>query len=95
MYPVSGKVLYMGKPTPGARISLHPLDEANKSARVRPSGIVQEDGSFRITTYQTHDGAPAGTLFWKNDLPPAPPGNRCRRAGLPPAVRIRASAIER
>jgi hypothetical protein len=68
VYPVSGKVLYLGKPTPGARVSLHPLDEANKSARVRPSGVVQEDGSFRLTTYQTHDGAPPGsyavTVIW-------------------------------
>jgi hypothetical protein len=61
VYPVRGKVLYLGKPAPGARVYLHPRDEANKSARIRPSGTVQEDGSFRLTTYQTDDGAPAGT----------------------------------
>jgi hypothetical protein len=68
VYPVRGKVLYLGKPTPGARVYLHPRDEANKSAGVRPSGTVQEDGSFRITTYRTDDGAPAGsyavTVVW-------------------------------
>jgi hypothetical protein len=35
---------------------------------VRPTGIVQEDGSFELSTYGVKDGAPAGryrvTLVW-------------------------------
>ena len=47
------------------------------------------------TVVSSQAGAPAGTRFWKKDLPPAPPGNRCRSAGRPVAVPARASATSR
>ena len=34
-------------------------------------------------------GAPAGTRFWKNDLPAAPSGKRCIRAGRPRATSMK------
>ncbi len=67
-YSVQGKVFYLDKPTPRAVVYLHPLDEANKTASIRPCGLVQEDGSFTLTTYKPGDGAPAGhygvSVFW-------------------------------
>lgn len=65
--PVSGKVDYQGKPPAGAQIVLHALGD-NKIKDV-PSGKVQEDGTFKISTYQPDDGAPAGeyaaTIQWQ------------------------------
>ena len=34
----------------------------------------------------SHFGAFFGTRFWKNELPPAPDGNRCSMTGRPPMV---------
>ncbi len=43
-------------------------------ARLGPHAVVAADGSFRITTFRTGDGAPAGryalTVTWR--LPPRP-----------------------
>ena len=39
----------------------------------------------------SHGGAPVGTRFWKNDLPAAPSGNRCIRAGRPRATSMNGS----
>ena len=50
---------------------------------VVPLGVV-------TTVVSSQAGAPAGTRFWKKDLPPAPPGNRCSMAGRPVAVVARA-----
>ena len=33
------------------------------------------------TVVVSHPGADLGTRFWKNDLPPAPSGNRCSSTG--------------
>jgi hypothetical protein len=43
----------------------------------------------------SQSGAPAGMRFWKKDLPVAPSGKRWSRAGRPPAVLSRWSAIVR
>ncbi|HXG10946.1 MAG TPA: hypothetical protein VNK04_14395 [Gemmataceae bacterium] len=59
VYPVSGQVFYGGKPTPGALVVFHPAGTEDPLAP-RPSGQVQEDGSFTLTTYEPGDGAPEG-----------------------------------
>jgi hypothetical protein len=61
VYPVHGQVHYAGKPVPGAQVILHPLTEDDKDHPVRPLGQVDADGSFRLTTYDAGDGAPAGS----------------------------------
>jgi len=49
---------------------LHPLDPLHKKddKTVRPFAVVDPDGSFRLSTYETCDGAPAGeyavTVVW-------------------------------
>jgi hypothetical protein len=67
-------VLFEDKPAVGAIVWLHPLetiDEKDPTVRAeiqRPRGIVEDDGSFQMSTYGTKDGAPIGrylvTVFW-------------------------------
>ncbi len=72
-YPASGFLLLGDKPAAGAQVQLNPVDDA-KLVGLYPHAIVQRDGSFQLTTYKTHDGAPAGTyaltVTWP--LPPRP-----------------------
>jgi hypothetical protein len=66
VYPVCGRVSYDGKPTPGAKIYLYPVDATTNS--VIPHAVVDSDGTFRFSTYGRDDGAPAGrynaTVIW-------------------------------
>lgn len=87
VYPVRGKVLFDGKPTPHALVVLHPVGPAPKDAP-RPYAQVAADGTFEVSTYAPRDGAPPGdyavTVQWlltsarKNsrDGEDAPPTNR-------------------
>lgn len=58
-HPVSGLVLFRGKPAEGAIITFVPRTDDNVK-NFRPSAIVRPDGSFRLSTRGTFDGAPAG-----------------------------------
>jgi hypothetical protein len=55
------------KPTPGALVILHPLNDPDPRAP-RPVARVGADGRFSPTTYSADDGAPAGeyavTVAW-------------------------------
>jgi hypothetical protein len=72
-FPVHGELFVDGKPAAGARVQLTSLGD-EKLARLAPHAIVEADGSFRLTTFQTGDGAPiatyALTLTWA--APPQP-----------------------
>ncbi len=73
MFPVSGKILYRGKPIPDATVCLHPVTPfADGKPAVLPRAEVNENGEFTVTTYRTHDGAPAGeyrvTVSWLGPL---------------------------
>jgi hypothetical protein len=57
-YPVEGVVLYQGKPAAGARVTLFP--EKQGTLRYFPTGVVGEDGTFKLKTYEGNEGAPAG-----------------------------------
>ena len=60
VYPTSGKLTIAGQPGAGLEVVLEPgPDYADR--RHPPRGEVQSDGSFKIRTYATDDGAPAGT----------------------------------
>jgi hypothetical protein len=52
--PVSGTVLYNGKPLPFGIVTFQP--DQGQSA----SGDVQPDGSFRLSSYKPNDGAVPG-----------------------------------
>lgn len=59
-FPVAGKVLLAdGKPAENATIVFHPVNESGADV-VKPRGKVGADGSFKLTTYDGDDGAPAG-----------------------------------
>lgn len=71
VFPVRSELLVDGKPAEGAIVIFHRTEPTDPET-TNPNGRVQSDGSFRLTTYETHDGAPAGdyrvTVFW-----PEPP----------------------
>lgn len=71
-YPATGKVTINGEPPEGAVVTLYPADEKVDKRNSRPWGIVQEDGTFTLKTYENGDGAPAGeydvTLKWPWDV---------------------------
>ena len=68
VFPVSGKVLFAGKPTPGAIAILHPVGDPDQK-RPNPRAVVDREGNFKLSTYRTNDGAPAGdyvvTVDWR------------------------------
>jgi hypothetical protein len=70
-YPVSGNIYVNGQPAAGAVVECYAVDDP-KLLALRPHAIAGPDGSFKLTTYNTGDGAPAGsyalTVKW-----PAPP----------------------
>ena len=55
--PVSGTVTYKGSPVPGMMITF--LD-ANRTDSRPASGITDESGHYRLTTFQNNDGAIPG-----------------------------------
>ncbi len=74
----SGKVLLPdGKPAEHALVVFHPL--GNSVSATKPRGKVGADGSYKLTTYDTDDGAPAGEyrvtvellLAGRGDAPPS------------------------
>ncbi|HVL14521.1 MAG TPA: hypothetical protein VM529_18250 [Gemmata sp.] len=77
VYPAGGALLHNGKAAVGAIVILHPADPA--AAPVKPRGKVGPDGSYRLTTYDTGDGAPAGdyavSIYWPKPPPPGEPNN--------------------
>ncbi len=59
VYPTTGKVFYLGTPAEWARVTLVSLDGRDPK-KPKPGGQVGSDGSFRLSTYASYDGAPAG-----------------------------------
>lgn len=86
--PVHGSVLVKGEPATGAIVMFHklPLD-AGRFDIIRSRGVVQADGTFQLTTYNTHDGAPEGeyavTLYWPGNRK-GPPDPNDENTDLPP-----------
>ena len=77
-FAASGRVLLPdGKPAEHALVVLHPVGD--ESSLTKPRGKVGADGTYKLTTYDTDDGAPAGEyrvtvermLAGKGDEPPA------------------------
>ena len=73
VYPVRGKVIYRGEPAAGAKVVLYAVEPRDSNTPI-PEGEVQEDGAFRLTSYEEGDGAPAGrykaTVVWNEPIPP-------------------------
>jgi hypothetical protein len=60
LYPVSGKVLHHGEPAAGAIVYFHREGPSPALASTIPFGIVEEDGSFYLTSDGQGDGCPPG-----------------------------------
>jgi hypothetical protein len=55
VYPVSGQVVYQGKPLEGASVTFSPLEGTHGGA-----GQTDVEGRFSLTTFEANDGVPAG-----------------------------------
>jgi hypothetical protein len=70
LFPVKGAAKYNGQSMTGGCVSLVPVTHDSR-VKIPPFGLVDEDGVFQITTYETGDGAPAGdysvTVSWSDD----------------------------
>lgn len=60
VYTVTGQVLVNGKPAAGAFVVFHPR-ESTAATPGRPYATTDTDGTFNMTTFESGDGAPAGT----------------------------------
>ncbi|WP_437229230.1 carboxypeptidase regulatory-like domain-containing protein [Planctomicrobium sp. SH661] len=100
----SGRVVVNGEPAKGAIVRLYPVaTQANANSPIVPTGTVQEDGSFQLTTYRSDDGAPEGeykvTLEWpdpnmnsaKGGMPEDPPDRLKKRFSNPEKSTIKRS----
>lgn len=68
-YPVTGQVLYDGKPAAGVKVFLYPTAAPMvPDVPQNPSGVTGPDGRFVLTTFKDGDGAAAGVyqviLLW-------------------------------
>ncbi|WP_417387371.1 carboxypeptidase regulatory-like domain-containing protein [Gimesia sp.] len=83
---VTGKVTINGVPATGATVRFHPdSPQTGADYPLLPSGKVNEEGVYQLTTYEGDDGAPAGgytvTIEWPDrnwrppngGMPPPPP----------------------
>lgn len=89
LFPVSGQVLFEGKPASNATIVLHrtesgppvETDSGEMLAPLNPRGTCDTTGKFQLYTYAAGDGAPAGdftvTVSWQD------PENRGRDENYP------------
>ena len=78
-HPVSGQVLVQQKPAKLASVVFYPKDE--EKIRIRPRARTDSEGKFKLNSFGTEDGAPAGeyivTIVWtgaedednRDDLP--------------------------
>ena len=79
-FPATGKVLLPdGKPAEHALVVFHPVGDG--ASMTKPRGKVGADGTYKLTTYDTDDGAPAGDYrvtveLWLAGKGDEPPSNR-------------------
>jgi hypothetical protein len=73
LHPVQGKVTYQGGPAKGAVVVFHPK-ASDDLKTMRPSGVVDENGTFTLSTIKPGDGAAAGdyvvTITWPEEAKP-------------------------
>lgn len=105
-HPVQGKITFQGQPIGGAFVVLHPKEAAAPDVPTSRAHV-QPDGTFRVSTYDSADGAPAGeyvvTVQWQKlvksggDFVPGPnllPTKYSNRATSDVVVHVAAGANE-
>ena len=95
--PVSGQVLYRGRPAAGAAVFFHREGSKPGDGPV-PTGVVDDRGRFRLTSGDLGNGAPPGRytvlIGWEADPTDAKgPGERARPGSPPSAKGRRASRV--
>ncbi len=61
LYPVRGKVLLNGEPAKDVNIMFSPVTPIEVEGHaLAPAAVTEEDGSFRLMSFDPDDGAPAG-----------------------------------
>jgi hypothetical protein len=61
LYPVTGQVMYQGKPAANAQVVFHDKRPADSIHNLPiPRARTDEQGKFQLSSYQPDDGAPAG-----------------------------------
>lgn len=58
-HPVTGTVLYNGRPLAGVEIAFHAVDPKT-GVSYPPHAKTDKDGKFKLTSYVADDGCPAG-----------------------------------
>jgi hypothetical protein len=98
VHTVTGKVLDGNKkPAAGATLLFHPV-KPDPGDPAKPVGLTDEQGIFRLTTYEKGDGAPEGeyvvTVEWrppkKTPFDPEPADRLAGRYANPKTSRLRA-----
>lgn len=69
VHPVTGKVVYSGKPAAGVHVFFYPVTAPTiPQIPMNPRGLTDADGRFTLSTYGEGDGAPEGgyqvILLW-------------------------------
>lgn len=103
-YHTEGYVTVKGEPAVGAIVRLFPLvPQADTKTPVIPTGVVNEEGLFELTSYSTGDGAPEGeyaiTIEWpdptmsatQSATPEDPPDRLLHRFSDPKRSKLKAS----
>jgi hypothetical protein len=106
VYPVHGEVRVDGRPPVHALVTFHPVADDGKDA-IHPTGSVDDQGHFTLTSYASGDGAPEGeyrvTVAWflssgrpGDDSPPANylPGRYARADATPLRAVVRKGGVE-
>jgi hypothetical protein len=60
MGKVSGKVTYDGMPVDKGRVTFTPINGDGDSGGTSAMGVIESDGSYSLTTFNTGDGAMVG-----------------------------------
>ena len=75
---MSGHVLLNGQPAVGATVQFVAVSPTPETSKLRPLGVVGDDGRFQLATYGYGDGAPAGEyhvlVTWPNPDALSEPG---------------------
>ena len=59
VFPARGQVLFDGKPAAGALVVFHPIEDPAPNV-LDPRAVVEDDGTFTLSTHYALDGAPPG-----------------------------------
>lgn len=83
--PVSGTVMYLGRPVPGGTVIFHPKDKQKGNPGY---GEIQSDGTYTLTTYKKDDGAILGdhtvtVEVFAGQAQPVLPGAEAKTSPIP------------